>query len=137
MIGALNKKYILSSVLVLVITGGYVFAGCGSCQIQKKPIESKKSSSLVTVIPESGNIEGFVVASCGMCNFGYKKIKGCSLTIKIEDTVYPVEGTSIHNHGHAHSKEGLCNAVRIAYVSGKIEENKFHSDSFALIESPK
>ena len=88
-------------------------------------------------MPESGNIEGFVISSCGMCNFGYKKIRGCSLTIKIGDTVYPVEGTKIHDHGDPHSEEGFCSAIRIAYVSGKVIKNKFHSDSFTLIESPK
>ena len=137
MMSTLNKKNILSSFLIVVFMAGYTFADCGSCQSQKKPIESKKSSSLVTTIPKSGNIEGFVVTSCGMCNFGYKKNKGCSLTIKIGDTVYPVEGTKIHNHGDPHSKEGFCNAIRVAYVSGKIKDNKFYSDSFTLMESPK
>ena len=72
-----------------------------------------------------------------MNNFGYKKIRGCNLAIKIEDKIYPVEGTKIHDHGDPHSKEGFCSAVRIAYVSGKIKKDKFYSDSFTLIESPK
>ena len=72
-----------------------------------------------------------------MCNFGYKKIKGCSLTIKIGDDIYPVEGSSIHDHGNPHSEEGFCSAVRVAYVSGKVKKNKFYSESFSLIESPK
>ena len=96
-----------------------------------------KSSSFITTIPETGDLEGFVIASCGMCNFGYKAIKGCSLSIKIGDTVYPVEGTSIHDHGDAHSEEGFCSAIRVAYVSGKVKKNKFYSESFSLIESPK
>ena len=49
----------------------------------------------------------------------------------------PVEGTKIHDHGDPHSKEGFCNAIRVAYVSGKIEKKKFHSSSFTLIESPE
>ena len=137
MMSTLNKKYILSSFLIVVITAGYTFASCGSCQTQNKSIESKKSSSLVTVIPESGDIEGLVITSCGMCNFGYKESKGCSLTIKIGDTVYPVEGTSLHKHGDPHSKEGMCSAIRVAYVSGKVKNNKFYSIFFTLIESPK
>ena len=36
-------------------------------------------------------------------NFGYKKSKGCSLTIKIGETIYPVEGTKMHSHGDPHS----------------------------------
>ena len=132
----LNKKNILLFSLALISVSNFVFASCGSCQVQGKPT-LKKSNSLVSTIPESGDIEGFAIASCGMCNFAYKGSKGCSLTIKIGDTVYPVEGNSIHDHGNPHSEEGMCSAIRVAYVSGKVNNNKFHSNSFTLIESPK
>ncbi|MBC8312415.1 MAG: hypothetical protein H8E72_08910 [Candidatus Marinimicrobia bacterium] len=72
-----------------------------------------------------------------MCNFAYKGGKGCSLTIKVGDKVYPVEGNNIHDHGDPHSTEGMCNTIRVAYVSGKVINNNFYSDSFTLIESPK
>ena len=134
--GNSNRKKILLFSLALISVSNFVFASCGSCQVQAKPT-LKKSNSLVSTIPESGNIEGFAIASCGMCNFAYKKSKGCSLTIKIGDTVYPVEGNSIHEHGDPHSKEGMCNTIRVAYVSGKVNNNKFYSDSFTLMESPK
>ena len=114
-----------------------IFSACGSCPEDSKVIVSKKTNALVTTIPESGSIEGFVISSCGMCNFGYKKSRGCNLAIKIEDKIYPVEGTKIHDHGDPHSEEGFCNAVRIAYISGKIKKNKFYSNSFTLIESPE
>ena len=133
----LNKKNMLLSLLILIFVSSFVFASCGSCQVQAKPAVLKKSNSLVTTIPKSGNIEGFAIASCGMCNFGYKESKGCSLTIKIGDIVYPVEGNSIHEHGDPHSEEGMCSAIRVAYVSGKVIKNKFYSESFSLIESPK
>ena len=133
----LNKKSILLSFMILILVSSFVLASCGSCQVQNKAPIQKKSSAFITAIPNSGNIEGFVITSCGMCNFGYKKNKGCSLTIKIGDTVYPVEGTSIHDHGDAHSKEGFCSAIRVAYVSGKVKKNKFYSDFFTLIESPE
>ena len=131
-----NRKNILLFSLALISVSSLVFASCGSCQVQAKPT-LKKSNSLVSTIPESGNIEGFAIASCGMCNFAYKGSKGCSLTIKIGDTVYPVEGNSIHEHGDPHSEEGMCSAIRVAYVSGKVKKNKFYSESFSLIESPK
>ena len=131
-----NRKKILLFSLALISVSNFVFASCGSCQVQAKPT-LKKSNSLVSTIPESGNIEGFAIASCGMCNFAYKGSKGCSLTIKIGDTVYPVEGNSIHEHGDPHSEEGMCSAIRVAYVSGKVKKNKFYSESFSLIESPK
>ena len=133
----LSVKNIALSLMVLAFVINPIFAECGSCQNENKVSVSKKSSSFLTTIPKSGNIEGFVISSCGMCNFGYKKIRGCSLTIKIGDTVYPVEGTKIHDHGDPHSKEGFCSAIRVAYVSGKVEKNKFYSNSFTLIESPK
>ena len=133
----LNKKNMSLSLLILIFISSFVFASCGSCEVQAKPVVLKKTNSLVTTIPESGNIEGFAIASCGMCNFGYKESKGCSLTIKIGDTVYPVEGTSLHKHGDPHSKEGMCSAIRVAYISGKVKNNKFYSDFFTLIESPK
>ena len=136
MLNILNKKNI-SLLLIIIFISSPIFASCGSCQIQNKAPISKKSSAFITTVPESGNIEGFVISSCGMCNFGYKKIKGCSLTIKIGDTVYPVEGTKIHDHGNPHSEEGFCSAIRVAYASGKVEKNKFYSNSFTLIESPK
>ena len=131
-----NKKYILLSLLISIFISNFIFASCGSCQVQAEPAILKKSNSLVTTIPESGKIEGFAIASCGMCNFGYKESKGCSLTIKIGDTIYPVEGTKIHDHGDPHSGEGFCTAIRVGYVSGKIKKNTFYSDSFILIESP-
>ena len=137
MMNILNKKNRLLSLMILIFASSFVFASCGSCQVQNKTSVKKKSSSFMTTIPKSGKIEGFVITSCGMCNFGYKKNKGCSLTIKIGDTVYPVEGTSIHDHGDAHSEEGFCSAIRVAYVSGKVKKNKFYSESFSLIESPK
>ena len=132
-----NIKNIALSLTTLIFVVNPLFAGCGSCQIQDKAPAEKASSAFITTIPKSGKIEGFVISSCGMCNFGYKKNKGCSLTIKIGDTVFPVEGEHIRNHGDPHSVEGFCNAVRLAYVSGTIKKDKFHSDSFTLIESPK
>ena len=135
--GTLNKKYILLPLLISIFVSNFAFANCGSCQVQTKPAISEKSNSLVTTIPESGEIEGFAIASCGMCNFDYKGSKGCSLTIKIGDTIYPVQGTDIHKHGDPHSEEGMCSAIRVAYISGKIKDNKLYSDSFTLIESPE
>ena len=134
---ASNIKIIVLPLIISILFITPIFASCGSCQVQSKADVSKKSSAFVTIVPESGNIEGFVLSSCGTCNFGYKKIKRCNLTIKIGDIVYPVEGTKIHNHGDPHSNEGFCSAIRVAYVSGEIKKNKFYSNSFTLIESPK
>ena len=116
--------------------------GCGNCQTDRKIVEVKnvekvKVNSLVTNVPEDGDIEGLVITSCGKCNFGAKKDKGCKLNIQIGDDIYPVVGTNIHEHGDAHSSEGFCSVVRVAYASGTLKEGKFHSDTFKLITSPK
>ena len=138
----ISNKNILLYLFSILIISNLIFAGCGSesCgsheSVKEEPI-NEKSSALITSIPESGDIEGFVITSCGICNFGFRGVRGCSLTIKIGDKVYPVEGTNIHKHGDMHAKEGMCNAVRIAYVSGTMKKNKFYSDSFTLIESPQ
>ena len=136
----LNIKDIVLSLMFLALMTNPIFSACGSCPgdtDDSTVVVSKKTSALVTTVPESGSIEGFVISSCGKCNFDYKKRRGCSLTIKIEDTVYPVQGIKIHDHGDPHSGEGFCNSVRVAYVSGEIKKNVFHADSFTLIESPK
>ena len=136
MLNIFKNNHVFLSLIVVFISSP-IFAGCGSCQVQKKVSVQKKSSALITTIPDSGKLEGFVIASCGMCNFGYKKNRGCSLTIKIGDSIYPVKGTNIQDHGNAHSKEGFCSAIRVAYVSGEVKNDNFHSESFTLIESPK
>ena len=128
---------LLQYMVVSTFALNLVFAGCGSCEPQSNSQVPEKSSAFITSVPKSGDIEGFVVSSCGICNFEYKKKRGCSLTIKIGDKVYPVEGSAIHDHGDPHSSEGFCNAVRVAYVSGEVKKNKFYSKSFTLINSPK
>ena len=72
----LNIKNIILPLIVSIFVMNSIFASCGSCQVQTTPPISKKSSSFITAIPKSGDIEGFVISSCGMCNFGYKKIRG-------------------------------------------------------------
>ena len=140
----LNKRIIVFIGLFFIMCP--IFAGCGSCagdntnKSTNKSLASDstiRSNALVVSVPNDGNIEGLVMASCGKCNFGYKKNSSCSLTIKVGNMVYPVEGTTLHNHGDAHSSEGFCSAVRVAYTSGKIKKNTFFSDSFSLLESPK
>ena len=132
-----SLKFKALTIVILIWLGNPIFAGCGHCQSNKKAEKSAKSNSLVTIVPEGGQIEGLVISSCGKCNLGYKKKRGCSLTVQIGDTVYQVEGVKFHDHGNPHAGEGFCNAVRIAYVSGKVEKNVFHADTFTLIESPK
>tara|TARA_Y100001970_G_C14096551_1_gene783023 strand:+ start:1089 stop:1256 length:168 start_codon:yes stop_codon:yes gene_type:complete len=55
-----------------------------------------------------------------MCNFRMNN-KKCNLAIKISEKTYNVEGSNIDDHGDSHAKDGFCNAIRVAKVSGQIK----------------
>lgn len=78
-----------------------------------------------------------VEASCGQCNFGLKDKKGCDLAVRIEGKAYFVTGTSIDKHGDAHAKDGFCNVVRKAKVTGDVIDNNFVATSFVLLPVEK
>ena len=75
-----------------------------------------------------------VEASCGQCNFGMTSKKGCDLAVKIDSKAYFVEGTKIDQHGDAHAKDGFCNAIRKAKVTGEIKNDAFVVSTFTLID---
>jgi hypothetical protein len=62
------------------------------------------------------------------------KGNSCDLAIRIDGKSYFVDGTKIDEHGDAHAKDGFCNAIRKASVTGKIENNRFKTTSFTLIK---
>ncbi|MGZ5254897.1 MAG: DUF6370 family protein [Flavitalea sp.] len=75
-----------------------------------------------------------VEASCGQCKFGMKtKAKSCDLAVRIDGKPYFVDGTSLDDHGDAHSDEGFCNSIRKAAVQGKIVNNRFKATYFKLL----
>ena len=123
--GKLNQ-----TILVLSFSLSITYAGCGSCKVDNKKAE-KPMGDFITEINENGAIKGLVLASCGMCNFGMKNIN-CSLAIQINEKAYDVKGTKIDDHGDSHAKDGFCNAVRVANVSGKIMKSDFMADTFVL-----
>jgi hypothetical protein len=73
-----------------------------------------------------------VQASCGQCQFNMPG-KSCDLAVRIDGTAYFVDGTDIDKHGDAHAKDGFCQKVRKALVSGHIEGNRFKATSFKLL----
>ncbi|MEE2858114.1 MAG: DUF6370 family protein [Candidatus Neomarinimicrobiota bacterium] len=132
----MQKKFFMIILISLFIIN-ILYAGCGACPGDNKnrsKIETKqvKNNTLVMSVPKNGEINGLVITSCGMCNFGTKD-KGCSLSIKIGEKNYSVKGSGMHDHGDAHGADGLCSAVRVAWVSGKIKKNIFNADSFVLV----
>ena len=131
---------LIQNIIIILFTLNIVMAGCGKCpgdavKIDKvSPVIKTAVNTLVTAVPEGGNIEGIVITSCGTCKLGVKG-GGCSLWVKIGESVYPGEGTGIHDHGNAHGSEGFCSAVRVAWAKGQIKKNIFHSESFVLVGS--
>ena len=135
------QKSILSLMFILFFNISFMYAGCGSCPgdvkaVKKEHIKKTKDNTLVMSIPESGEISGLVITSCGKCNLGTKD-RGCSLSVKIGEKIYPVKGTSIHDHGDAHGNDGFCSAVRVAWASGIIKKDVFSADSFVLVGNSK
>lgn len=90
---------------------------------------SIRSSAQTAVANDTMHI---VEAACGECRF-HMKGKGCHLAVRIDGKPYLVEGTDIDDHGDAHSKEGFCNAIRKAQVSGKIVHDNYVATSFRLL----
>lgn len=83
--------------------------------------------------PAAAEPPRLVEASCGQCNFGLPG-DGCDLAIRMDGQVYFVDGTGIDEHGDAHAADGLCNAIRSAYVEGHLSEGRFRATSFELVE---
>ena len=129
----INDMFRLSTATTIIFyfALNIVYAGCGSCNISNKNSEIP-TIDFVTSINENGAVKGLVLASCGMCNFGMKKNRKCSLAIQIDEKSYNVKGSGIEDHGDSHAKDGFCNAVRIAKVSGQIKNNIFLSELFEL-----
>lgn len=124
-------KKIIYVFIVAISIFNLIYAGCGSCNVSGKKADSPEGN-FITSIGEKGNIDGLVLASCGMCNFGMKNKKRCNLAIQINDEAYDVKGTGIDDHGDSHAKDGFCNAIRVAKVSGTIKKGIFVADLFSL-----
>ena len=138
--GAVNSKEIMMlKKIIPILLAVYIFpfnsiyAGCGSCGVSKTKVAvAPANPELIGELSADGVVSGFVLASCGMCNFGMDSKAGCSLAIKIGETTYPVKGTSIADHGDSHAKDGFCNAVSVVSVVGNVKDNIFLAESFEV-----
>ena len=74
-----------------------------------------------------------VDASCAKCQFN-KADDECLLAVEINSEIYYVDGTTIDEHGDAHSIDGFCNVIRKAHVEGVIDGNKFLFEKFSLLK---
>ena len=136
----MKKKNVIQSLCLLVFITSIAFAGCGSCpgdikkdnSVKKSTSKTNISNALVMSVPKDNIINGLVITSCGMCNLNTKD-KNCNLSIKIGNKIFDVDGTKINEHGDEHGKIGFCNAVRVAWVKGKIVKKIFYAESFSLV----
>ena len=118
-------------ILISVFTVNMIYAGCGACNVDNKKAESP-IGDFVTSVSENGTVDGMVLASCGMCNFGMRN-KDCSLAIQISYKAYNVKGSDIDDHGDSHAKDGFCNVVRIVKVKGKVKNKKLYANSSLIL----
>ncbi len=125
-------KNIAYLILTSLFSINLVFAGCGSCNVSKNKVAIPSEKNFVNNIAENGTVSGLVLASCGMCNFSMKSQKDCNLAIQIGEKSYLVQGTKMSEHGDAHAKDGMCNAIRVANVVGSVKDGVFFADSFDL-----
>ena len=123
-------KYFYYLFILFILSIGKIHAGYGSCNVSKSKAE-KPDVNFAIKINDDGMVNGLLLASCGMCNFGMNNQK-CSLAIQINEEAYNVEGTNIDGHGDSHAKDGFCNAIRVAKVDGKIKKDSFFTDNFEL-----
>jgi hypothetical protein len=92
-------------------------------------------SFLALSCADKKEISQVVDASCGQCQFGLTNQEGCDLAVKINGKAYFVDGTKIDDHGDAHNKkDGFCEVVRKAKVTGKIVDNRFVASSFKMAD---
>jgi hypothetical protein len=124
------KKFI-TIVFWSLLSLNLIHAGCGSCNVSSKKTVVPVGE-FVTAISDDGIVKGLVLASCGMCNFGMKNQRHCSLAIQVNEQSYVVKGTGIEDHGGSHAKDGFCNAVRVASVTGTVKNGLFLAESFEL-----
>ena len=59
-------------------------------------------------------------------------MKDCGLSIQINEESFTVKGTTIEDHGDSNAKEGFCNAIRVAKISGTVKDKVFLAENFKL-----
>ncbi len=83
-------------------------------------------------VPDPNKAIETVEASCGECQFKLDG-KGCHLAVRVNGKAYFVDGTSIDEHGDAHSSDGFCETIRKAEVQGEVVNDRFKVTYFKLM----
>lgn len=73
-----------------------------------------------------------VDAACGECLFGMPG-KGCDLAVRVNGRSYYVDGVDMDSLGDAHAKDGMCEVIRKAKVTGEVRNGRFMASTFELL----
>ena len=73
-----------------------------------------------------------VDAACGECLFGLPG-KGCDLAVRVDGRSYYVDGVDMDSLGDAHAKDGMCEVIRKAKVTGEVRNGRFMASTFELL----
>jgi hypothetical protein len=111
----------MKRLIVLVCFACFAFAAQAQEKVKKETVVAAKQKPRI------------VETACGECKFDLEG-KGCDLAVRIDGHAYFVDGTSIDEHGDAHAKDGFCNKIRKAEVTGKIVDGRFKASSFKLLK---
>lgn len=88
----------------------------------------------VTAFAQTKLVNKVVESGCGLCMYDVKSNKGCSMSVKIDGKVYPVEGMDEKHFGDAHAKDGYCSMKKKAKVSGEIRKGVFYASRFEYVK---
>ena len=113
---------------LFVALTGIAFIGATGCGVAP-------SNEVVIAQPAVQTVaftEEIVDAACGECQLGMEGVS-CDLAVRTKSGDYFVDGTSLDAHGEAHDDHGMCNCIRKAKVTGKIENGRFVAQSFELL----
>src|SRR5687768_7369333 len=102
---------------------------CSFFLILVSTIASAQVADSTKSTPDKNRELLLVEAACGQCQFGLPG-NSCDIAIRMNGKSYFVDGTAIDDHGDAHAKDGLCNAVRKANVQGAVVDNRFKASYF-------
>ncbi len=114
---------LVDGVLALQLDRLVRFCGTGSAD-EVKPDVKPEAVELVDTVVE---------LSCGECQFDLEG-ESCDLAIRHDGKAMFVDGFGIDDFGDAHDKEGLCNCIRKAKVTGKIVEGRFVAEKIDILK---
>jgi hypothetical protein len=105
---------ILGAALLLFISG---------CAPERVPNRAAGEFSNPTVVE----------AACGQCLLELDEKKGCDLAVRFDGTSYFVDGFTMKQLGDAHADDGMCEVVRKALVTGRVENGRFVAATLDLL----